>query len=237
LAEVKDIMDVGNGLLNSKSQEQFRTVKMEPGNLDFEAPQALIEKRPDSSASLKPLAAGGSVLITFVALFLAWGVTQKLNRKTNLALPHTAWQRVTTVHWNFLSLLVLCFLGLNVLFGLLTAFLVTDGGSASDEYFENLTAFKLAKLSHQHFFGYGLLYGILALLTLCFVGAQKKTLFPLLIGFFFTALDFSSLWMSKYVSTGFHLLSVFSGSLFSLAFLWLCFLTARANIRAIQEAN
>ena len=227
-------MDTDQGRFEATSQKLILVAQAEKGELNFDAPAAIEIKPPEPSNTMKPLAAGGSVLIGCVALLVAWGLALKIVKKTKaLSRPHSStWEK--SAHWNILSMVVLSFLGLNVLFGLLTAFLVTDGGSATDEYFENMTAFKLAKLSHQHFFGYGLLFGILALLALCFVGARKRTIFPIIFGFIFTILDVSSWWMAKYISTGFHLLSLISGSLFSLAFVWLFLLTVKENFTAIR---
>jgi hypothetical protein len=227
-------MDIDQGRFEATSQKHFLVAQAEMGELNFDAPASIDVKTPDASNTMKPQAAGGAVLIGCVAILVAWGLTLNLFKKTRAIPGQTAGEWVKSVHWNVLSMVVLSFLGLNVLFGLLTAFLVTDGGSATDEYFENMTAFKLAKLSHQHFFGYGLLFGILALLALCFVGARKRTIFPIIFGFIFTILDVSSWWMAKYISTGFHLLSLISGSLFSLAFVWLFVLTVKENFTAIR---
>lgn len=205
---------------------------------DFDAP--VIEKREGSvedAAQLKyqTYYEGGSLVIVLVALFGAWVFTRRFARASHL--ERGSAKEATLVHpaWHLLSLLVQLFLAGNVFFGMLSAFLLTGGDAqATSDYFIEMSPFKLAKLSHQHFFGYGILFGIMALFAFVFVGKDKRRIvYPALVGFVFAALDVASWWLSHFVNVGFHMLSVASGMIFSIAFFALFLQTTSKNIATL----
>jgi hypothetical protein len=129
-------------------------------------------------------------------------------------------------------LAVASFLGLNLFFGGLTVFLVGRTPEDARSYFTEISPLKLARLSHEHSFGYGLLFGAMGTLALAFLGTRRiGVLFPLCLGFAFCALDVASWWLNRYVSYGFHWLSVSTGAVFSVSFLVLYGRLAATNIR------
>lgn len=229
------------------------------GELNFDSAPGIAE-RTDVTVGVERIhaatASGLSVVLAVVLVLASFGGAKVLSSRAK-ASPHGAPHGVPqdaphgvpraavcglankaalqlTPSWHAVSLLVMSFLGMNVFFGGLTAFLLNGNTVDAQSYFADISALKLARLSHQHFFGYGLLFGIMALLGLFFVGPNKKrVLFPVLVSFCFGALDVASWWLSRYVSFGFHTLSFITGSMFAMSFLGLYSQIAYINIKAI----
>lgn len=211
------------------------TVNSAGSSLDFESQPSLESKsvQPTSEIPLhRSIATGLSIILFIVLLLNAWKTTKYLlnaslhNEKENRLKPSKS--------WHVLSLLSASFLGLNVFFGGLTAFLLTGRTSEdADAYFQELSPFKLARLSHEHFFGYAISFGLISLLSFVFVGQSKRTLFPCIVLFGSGFLDALSWWLSRYANLGFHTLAFLGGAGFSAAFLFLYINIAMNNVRGI----
>lgn len=230
------------------SQEQASVALAEPtspasapGELNFDAAPG-IEARSSPEKAYEnrvheATASGLSVIIAFAVLLASVGAGRFLsarnaNAQTRIAPPPGGAKFAKS--WHALSLTVASFLGLNVLFGGLTAFLLNGVPEDAQAYFSEISALKLARLSHEHFFGYAVLFGLITALTMFFVGSgRKRVLIPAAASFAFSALDAASWWLSRYVSTGFHTLSFLTGGAFALSFLALYVQLARVNIKAI----
>ncbi len=196
-------------------------------NLNFDKPEALEEV----ARQIWSVSAGhaGSLIIAGILLAVSWFIAKRLasvqSKPLHLALP-----------WHVLSLLVLVFLAGNVGFGLLTAKLTVQSVEMAADHFSNLTALRLAKLSHQHFFGYGLLFGIAAALALTFAHRRDHWLYlAMLAGFLASGADVISWWLAAYVSLGFYWLTIISGVMFGSAFLWIFSVTAFTNILSMRS--
>lgn len=210
------------------------------GELNFEAQPALVTK-PDAPEHLDRIhaatASGMSVLLAIVLVVGSVGVTRVLCRRALRPHARSAIEATALAPaWHALSFLVVSFLGLNVAFGGLTAFLLNGNGEDARSYFTELSALKLARLSHEHFFGYAVLFGTMGALALLFVGHRKRVMFPLLVTFAFSGLDAASWWLSRYVSFGFHTLSFITGGMFAAGFLALYLQVAFINLRAMGHA-
>jgi hypothetical protein len=121
--------------------------------------------------------------------------------------------------WHLLSCMVSGFLLLNIGFGGMTAFLLGRTNEDARAYFSEISAFKLAKLSHEHFFGYGISFGVIAALSFFFISNSKsRVILPSLFMFVFGGLDVASWWLARFVSFGFHNLSYVTGAVFALSF-------------------
>ena len=204
--------------------------------LNFDAAPALTE-RSEAPAGAQvvsvPVASGLSVLVAIVALLASFSLAKGLTRRGK----HVLSPLTVAPAWHLLSFLVASFLGLNVFFGGLTALLLNGVQEDAQSYFAEISALKLARLSHEHFFGYGLSFGVIAALALFFVATKRKrVLLPVLASFAFALLDASSWWMARYVSFGFHTLSFLTGGVFALSFLALYVQIARVNLGALRRA-
>lgn len=235
-------MSEATKLAHKHSQSQ-RVIAQQPataaeGGFDFEAP-AIEKKESQQSATqaqYQTFAAGGSIVVAVAAALGAWALTLKL-AKLGRGYQGNKADDAQNLHpsWHLLSLITHLFLAGNVFFGALSAFLLTGNeAEAVQDYFLEMSPFKVAKLSHQHFFGYGLLFAVITAAAFIFVGKNKRSvLFPALLGFGFTALDISAWWLSRFVNVGFHNLSVVSGAMFSIAFLCLFFQTVSKNVSTL----
>lgn len=211
------------------------------GGFDFEAP-AIEKKETEQTAAqvqYQTFAAGGSIVVVVAVALGAWALTLRISKLSRKFLSNKASTDSATVtlnpSWHLLSLLTHLFLAGNVFFGALSAFLLTGNeAEAVQDYFLEMSPFKVAKLSHQHFFGYGILFGVVTAAAFIFVGRDKRrVLFPAVLGFAFTGLDISAWWLSRFVNVGFHNLSVVGGAMFSLAFLCLFFQTVSKNVTTL----
>jgi|GEM_PF-4102433 len=211
------------------------------GELNFDSQPALVEKSeaPERLDRIHASTASGiSVLLAIVLVVVSFGLTRRLCRNASLAggVQNPGSTEVAPA-WHALSFLVSSFLGLNVAFGGLTAFLLNGVTEDAQSYFAEISSLKLARLSHEHFFGYGLLFGTMGALAVSFVGPRKRVVFPMLLTFAFGALDAASWWLSRYVSFGFHTLSFITGAMFAVGFLALYLQVAFINLRAIGRSS
>lgn len=203
--------------------------------LDFDAQPSIevkLAEAPAETQAHRNMGTGVSFLLVTALFLSAWFLTKRVTQ--NKTREHWTAKDRFAAPWHLLSFIVSSFLGLNVFFGGLSALLLTGRDPAdADAYFLELSAFKMARLSHEHFFGYGISFGLVTLLAFVFVGPSKRVVFPMLILFGSAVLDVASWWLSHYASLGFHVLAVAAGAGFSSAFLCLYFLIASKNIRAI----
>jgi hypothetical protein len=191
--------------------------------LNFETPSGVMEGSPDLPTSLlisDEMGSGVAVGVTCLFLFLSWTVARRIagsnGQPSSKPIPNLA------PHWHFLSALVSSSLALNLFFGGMTALLLGRTSEEAKGYFADISAFKLSKLSHEHFFGYGISFGLMAALSLFFVSYTKRRVwFPILLLFVFGTLDIASWWLTHFVSFGFHTLSYLTGAIFSLSFVFL----------------
>ena len=185
---------------------------------------------------------GLSVVLGVVFLLASWILAKKIAAKSMVLKGKDSSSdpsvKPLSVAWHFLSLCVASFMGLNVFFfGGLTAFLLNGNNEDAQSYFAEISALKLSRLSHEHFFGYGILFGTVTALGLIFVGPKKRILFPAIVTFLFGALDAASWWLSHYVSFGFHTLSYITGAMFAAGFLALYLQIANCNLIEIFSKN
>jgi hypothetical protein len=204
--------------------------------LNFDATTTIAE-RTDAPAGAQvvsvPIASGLSILLGVIALLVSLGIGRSFARRLT---PSRSCLELAPA-WHLLSLLVSSFLGLNVFFGGLSAFLLNGAQEDAQAYFAEISPLKLARLSHEHFFGYGVSFGIMAALAFFFLGPNKKrVLVPVLASFSFAALDAASWWMARYLSFGFHTLSFLTGGVFALSFLALYMQIVRVNLSGIRSA-
>ena len=200
--------------------------------LNFEATAGVIEKSEEQpSAHLLPdsVARGLSVGVSFILLICSWIVARKLVvRQVNT--PNRAFTNAGS-HWHLLSLLISSFLALNLFFGGMNAFLLGRTSEDARAYFSEISTFKLSKLSHEHFFGYGISFGLIAALSFVFVSHSKmRVMLPSALLFLFGALDVTSWWLTHSVSFGFHTLSYLTGTVLFLSFLSLYLQVCFAHI-------
>lgn len=208
------------------------------GALDFDAkPDLAVTEEAASSASSSedlvgaPLAMGLSLGAVIVAAILCYFLSRSLAAGEGSDRKAFAFGALSRP-WHALSLLVCTFLALNVGFGGATALLLNGKEDDARAYFAEISALKLARMSHEHFFGYALLFGTMGALALGFVGNRRRVVFPLLAAFAFAALDVASWWLARYAGFGFHTLSYLTGGGFALAFLALYVQVARVNFAA-----
>ena len=213
--------------------------------LNFDAtPSIEIKTAPDAPALNSRFigeTTGLSVALGVVFLLASWILAKKIAAKSMVLKGKNSSSdpsvKPLSVAWHFLSLSVASFMGLNVFFGGLTAFLLNGNNEDAQSYFAEISALKLSRLSHEHFFGYGILFGTVAALGLIFVGPKKRILFPAILTFLFGALDVASWWLSHSVSFGFHTLSYITGATFAAGFLALYVQIANCNLREIFSKN
>ncbi|MCA2960562.1 MAG: hypothetical protein IOD12_09930 [Silvanigrellales bacterium] len=137
---------------------------------NFEAVPTLQPRSDDSPSTQRALLPDGLAIGLSIALSLlllgasAGGAHRLTRRKTGVARGSTAVGHPPSEShepvshrlgpsWHALALLVLVFMAGNVAFGGLTAWLLAGKPEDAIGYFESLTALKLARLSHEHFFG------------------------------------------------------------------------------------
>lgn len=189
--------------------------------LNFETPSGVIEGSPDLPTSLlisDEMGRGMSVGVTGLFLILSWMVVRLMAGSNR----HPSHKPNLAGHWHFLSALVSTSLALNLFFGGMTALLLGRTSEEAKAYFTDISTFKLSKLSHEHFLGYGVSFGLMAALSFVFVSNTKRRVwFPILLLFIFGTLDIASWWLIHFVSFGFHTLSYLTGAIFSLSFLFL----------------
>ena len=210
--------------------ETKNTVSETPDGLDFESTTTIAARsEKPSGATLIPesIATTLSVFLVIVTLLLTFLISQSLCKKNNTSkslVKNIENYGIINPSYHVLSMLISSFMGLNVFFGGLTALLLNGNTEDARSYFSEISALKLSRLSHQHFFGYGISFGAIAILAFIFLGANKKRiLFPVFVTFAFGFLDSSSWWLSHYVSFGFHNLSYFTGAAFASAFIVIYF--------------
>ncbi len=201
-----------------------------PDGLNFEStPTIATRSEKPTGATLIPesIATTLSVSLVFVTLLLTFLISQWLCKKNNTSkssFKNIENYDIINPSYHVISMLISSFIGLNVFFGGLTALLLNGNTEDARSYFSEISALKLARLSHQHFFGYGISFGAIAILAFIYLGANKKRiLFPVLVTFAFGFLDASSWWLSHFVSFGFHNLSYFTGAAFASAFIVIYF--------------
>lgn len=206
---------------------------MQDEQLNFETAAGVVESAGDpQAANLLPesAASGLSVGIAILAFLIVSVLAQKLRRKDQA--KGTASTDSAKIGHHILSLMVSTFLLLNVMFGGLTAFLLGRTSEDARAYFAEISAFKLAKLSHAHFFGYGVSFGIIAALAICFISPSKRrVMLPVSLMFVFGGLDVASWWLSRFVSFGFHTLSYATGAVFALSFCVVYFQLASVHLK------
>jgi hypothetical protein len=219
--------------LNLKTLKE--ATAMQDEQLNFETTEGIVENSQElQSAGLIPESAaigmvlGVTVVFFVISILLARKFKVLMGIQTPKTLPSLG------KHWHLLSILTCTFLALNLFFGGLSALLLGRTSEDARAYFAEISAFKLAKLSHEHFFGYGVSFGCIVALSFLFVSCSKiRILLPSLLLFFFGALDIASWWLSHFASFGFHKLSLLTGAIFSASFLMLYFQLIRVNFQSI----
>lgn len=106
-------------------------------------------------------------------------------------------------------------IGAVVAFALWDAYLQTHVVYESgEEYFTYLKQAKLASLTHSHIFGHSTLFFVLLVPFLLTQLKEWQKIGMVLLAFFAIFADPAAWWLSKYVSSGFEVLSMLSGVLF-----------------------